>query len=847
MNRTPFELAKRYILNNTRYRDPQNEFPPFQLNYFVAHIRHNSTLQYHINILTETPEEAQCENHFKTTHSRDAHKRFVVRLPFRKSVSDFDDSRALAFKMLRCMRLTVAKNPVETLAQRESARIFLCTVTYGLACAPYLALRCLQQLAIEAESTRACAAEILHCDTYVDDILSGAYHSYRDSENATCLHLHFKFDRTRKGACTKLRSCYIKLRTGVWDLIKRYSSLTALLRISAWIRRAVERFYKSTDVNAALDFVLDFWIKLTQHACFFTKIQLIKANKPLPKSSPLLRLIPFIDTDELLHLRSRLQHSQLDRTEEHPLILPRSSRLTEIIIDHYHRKSLYGGSQLTFSSIRRQFLVCTRQRAATGQQLMGQLPASRVTPCPLFYDVITLGLCLPASCSTNNISFVLEGIFRDRILLINDLYSVDLNLIQVKNLKDDHQWLLSGAIPFICVALVLTFVMMISGTIYDIFIYQTYLKTNTKTVVNVENVVGEMQMTDLWSSREKSKIRNVLMCFSVYTSTKTIFNTKLDTKEIAVVHGIRFLSMVWIIILHSIFYTVEYFDNKTWMLRLAEGVPIQVISNGSLSIDTYFFLSGFLLTYINLKNKIDKERIKPIHYKEKLNEFFVSIMKRYIRLTPAYIMMIGIAQLISAWYDKTSQFYVEERPHETCAKYWWRNVLYIHNLFGLNTMCLSWSWYLSNDMQFYIIGLVFLILSTVYFYVAVVILGTILIASVILSGYISYIYEYVPTLDEQYRLLDVLYFPPWIQIGPYIIGMITGYIVRRFNKKITLKKNIVILYWTLGAACNIFVLFGLYKRQISVLSSAIYVALSRTGWAIGIAWIVIMCCTKHGG
>ncbi|XP_018372628.1 PREDICTED: LOW QUALITY PROTEIN: nose resistant to fluoxetine protein 6-like [Trachymyrmex cornetzi] len=462
-------------------------------------------------------------------------------------------------------------------------------------------------------------------------------------------------------------------------------------------------------------------------------------------------------------------------------------------------------------------------------------------------DLITLGLCLPASCSTSNISFILEAIFRDRVLLINDLYSVDLNLIQVKNLKDDHQWLLNGAIPFICVLLVLTFTMMISGTIYDIFIYQTYLKAKTKTAVNVENVVEEMTVTDLLPLNEKSRIGNVLMCFSVYTSTKILFNTKLDTEEIAVIHGIRFLSMVWIIIGHSLLFSWEYCDNKIWTMRFADIIPFQVMSNAPVSVDTFFFLSGFLLAYVYLKNKINKERIKLIHYKEKLNEFFIIAINRYIRLTPAYIMIIGIAQLISAWYDKTSQFYVEERPHQTCAKYWWRNVLYINNLFDYDTMCLSWSWYLSSDMQFFIISLALLILSTVYFYVAVVILGTILITSVILSGYISYIYEYVPTLDEQYRLIDVLYFPPWIRIGPYIIGMITGYIIRRFNKKIALKRNIVILCWTLAAACNILVLFGLYKRQISLLSTAIYVALSRTVWAIGIAWIVIMCYTEHGG
>jgi len=66
-------------------------------------------------------------------------------------------------------------------------------------------------------------------------------------------------------------------------------------------------------------------------------------------------------------------------------------------------------------------------------------------------------------------------------------------------------------------------------------------------------------MIDLSSSHEKSKFGNVLMCFSVYTNTKIIFNTKLDTEAIAVIHGIKFLSMLWIIIVHTKFYTADYF------------------------------------------------------------------------------------------------------------------------------------------------------------------------------------------------------------------------------------------------------------------------------------------------
>ncbi|XP_011706656.1 PREDICTED: uncharacterized protein LOC105461847, partial [Wasmannia auropunctata] len=51
-NKIPLQLSKKK-LNTTLYRNLQNEFPPFKINYFAAHFRHNSTIQYHMNILNE--------------------------------------------------------------------------------------------------------------------------------------------------------------------------------------------------------------------------------------------------------------------------------------------------------------------------------------------------------------------------------------------------------------------------------------------------------------------------------------------------------------------------------------------------------------------------------------------------------------------------------------------------------------------------------------------------------------------------------------------------------------------------------------------------------------------------
>nr|XP_022901027.1 uncharacterized protein LOC111414076 [Onthophagus taurus] len=51
----------------------------------------------------------------------------------------------------------------------------LSTLTYGLSCAPFLAIRCIHELANENSSRQPLGAATLLRDTYVDDILSGAH------------------------------------------------------------------------------------------------------------------------------------------------------------------------------------------------------------------------------------------------------------------------------------------------------------------------------------------------------------------------------------------------------------------------------------------------------------------------------------------------------------------------------------------------------------------------------------------------------------------------------------------------------------------------------------------------
>lgn len=44
-----------------------------------------------------------------------------------------------------------------------------------------------------------------------------------------------------------------------------------------------------------------------------------------------------------------------------------------------------------------------------------------------------------------------------------------------------------------------------------------------------------------------------------------------------------------------------------------------------------------------------------------------------------------------------------------------------------------------------------------------------------------------------------------------------------------------------------YLLYGLFKVELSKISAAAYSSLSHSAWALALAWIVIACSTGHGG
>ncbi|XP_029173291.1 uncharacterized protein LOC114942152 [Nylanderia fulva] len=188
------------------------------------------------------------------------------------------------------------------------------------------------------------------------------------------------------------------------ELLLQYSSLQRLLRITAWCLRWLRQrrrqpilLNRDGGVDAEeLHDALIYWIRVVQAVNFKDELKSLRGLKSLPNRSPLNKLSPFVDDSGVIRVGGRLRHFQMSFEATHPIILPSSSRITHLVIDAHHRRSLHGGTQLTLCSIRQEFWIprgrslvknhihrcvrCLRWRSATAQPLMGDLPAPRVTP-----------------------------------------------------------------------------------------------------------------------------------------------------------------------------------------------------------------------------------------------------------------------------------------------------------------------------------------------------------------------------------------------------------------------------------------------------------------------------------
>ena len=180
---------------------------------------------------------------------------------------------------------------------------------------------------------------------------------------------------------------------------------------------------------------------------------------------------------------------------------------------------------------------------------------------------------------------------------------------------------------------------------------------------------------------------------------------------------------------------------------------------------------------------------------------------------------------------------------------------------------MDWSWYLANDMQFYIFSPLILIPLYFLFPLGLVISAGVLFMSFVISGTLAGVYDHqanhFPDLAYNYKTnisLDtnqdnLLYIKPWHRVTPYIIGLVLGYVLYRFNrvpnKCRIINYTVFPVMWILSGIFLFSTVYGLYSTWHGHIptkaENVIYIVFSRFTWSLGLAFLVFACHYGYGG
>jgi peptidoglycan/LPS O-acetylase OafA/YrhL len=102
--------------------------------------------------------------------------------------------------------------------------------------------------------------------------------------------------------------------------------------------------------------------------------------------------------------------------------------------------------------------------------------------------------------------------------------------------------------------------------------------------------------------------RKLLTSFSIYSNSKAIMTMKpSSSKEMLFLHGIRSLSIIWIVICHT--YMITYWlvptMNSHAMLDWLGNFSSMFFMTGFMGVDTFFMMSALLMT-LSVFRELDK-------------------------------------------------------------------------------------------------------------------------------------------------------------------------------------------------------------------------------------------------
>ena len=140
--------------------------------------------------------------------------------------------------------------------------------------------------------------------------------------------------------------------------LERYSSWGKLIRVSAYVLRAIEcmrgnkcnGFLTSQELkNATM-----VWLRHLQRTEFPDTLKLIQKGK---RNDLANKLGLFMDENEIMRCKGRLENANIPQWSKFPVLIPKHGIITTLLIEECHKRLMHGGASHTLMLLRTEYWV----------------------------------------------------------------------------------------------------------------------------------------------------------------------------------------------------------------------------------------------------------------------------------------------------------------------------------------------------------------------------------------------------------------------------------------------------------------------------------------------------------
>ncbi|KAL5292653.1 hypothetical protein ACFFRR_011433 [Megaselia abdita] len=422
---------------------------------------------------------------------------------------------------------------------------------------------------------------------------------------------------------------------------------------------------------------------------------------------------------------------------------------------------------------------------------------------------VGIGICMPKECDSKKMAFILTEALNGTKVTVSNCSTND---------KPDYE-----AIDYVAFSVFgLIGLLLIVSTFYDWYTERLNLQRNES-----------------------------YLAFSLIHNGQKLFaiNVKPNANSINCLHGIRSLSMVWVIFGHTLlWYLLIPMMNLRKVDDWKQTAMALVFETGIISVDTFFFLSGLLISWMGLK-ELEK------------NNGRINVVMMYVHRLFRLVPMIGIVILfvlsIMKFCGSGPNWPIFLLTHKyPCEKTWWRTFLFIQN-YENDMMCIPQTWYLAVDMQLFIISPVILVCLYKWGkkFVPVIVLAGALSIGCVYGIYIKNNFRQVIAVNDKENSdrMAKTYYVTHTRYTIWLMGILFGYILTQFkNKEVKIPLVYNLIAWAATFTVIFSVVFGPYNSQqvgyeSSAAEAASYDAFTRVAWGVALSWIIFACHHGYGG